>query len=115
LIKENHIRAAGSISAVLEKAITTNQPGTLIEIEVENLDQLQQAITAGATRVLLDNFPIEQLRQAVGIAAGKVELEASGGISLDNIHRFSATGVDFVSVGSLTKHVRAIDLSMRFD
>lgn len=115
LIKENHIRAAGSIAAVLEKAMTASQPGTLIEIEVEDLDQLQQAIAAGATRVLLDNYPVEQLRQAVEIAAGKVELEASGGISLDNIHRYAATGVDFISVGSLTKHVRAIDLSMRFD
>jgi nicotinate-nucleotide pyrophosphorylase (carboxylating) len=115
LIKENHIRAAGSIAAVLKKAMTASQPGTLIEIEVEDLDQLQQAIAAGATRVLLDNYPVEQLRQAVEIAAGKVELEASGGISLDNIHRFAATGIDFISVGSLTKHVRAIDLSMRFD
>ncbi len=115
LIKENHIRAAGSIAAVLAKALADNEPGTLIEIEVESLEQLQQAIDAGAARVLLDNFSIEQLKQAVTTAGTKVELEASGGVSLENVRTYAETGVDFISVGSLTKHVRAIDLSMRFE
>ena len=114
LIKENHIRAAGSIASVLANARQKSPSGTLIEIEVENLGQLQEAIDAGAHRILLDNFTPEELRKAVSIADGKVELEASGGIDLDNIAQFAETGVDFISIGALTKHVQAIDLSLRF-
>ena len=115
LIKENHIRAAGSIAAVLTRARRENPPGTLIEIEAEDLDQLQQSINAGAERVLLDNFSPDQLRSAVSLAGKTVELEASGGIDLENIAAFAETGVDFISVGALTKHLRAIDLSLRID
>jgi nicotinate-nucleotide pyrophosphorylase (carboxylating) len=114
LIKENHIRAAGSISAVLKKALEQNADGTLVEIEVENVDQLQEAIDAGAHRILLDNFSLANLRQAVTLSDGKVELEASGGIDLGNIAAYAETGIDFISVGALTKHIKAIDLSMRF-
>jgi nicotinate-nucleotide pyrophosphorylase (carboxylating) len=115
LIKENHIRAAGSIAAVLERARHDNPPGTLIEIEAENLDQLQQAIDAGAERVLLDNFSPAELKKAVKHAGSRVELEASGGITLENIAAFAETGVDFISVGALTKHLRSVDLSMRIE
>ena len=87
----------------------------IAEIEAENLDQLQQAIDAGAKRVLLDNFSPAELRKAVKRSGGEVELEASGGITLDNIAVFAETGVDFISVGALTKHVHAVDLSMRIE
>ncbi|MEJ2106287.1 MAG: carboxylating nicotinate-nucleotide diphosphorylase [Acidiferrobacteraceae bacterium] len=115
LIKDNHIRAAGSVTAALEQAQGIGPKGTLIEIEVENLEQLQEALDAGARRVLLDNFSVAELRQAVKQNGGRAELEASGGVSLDNVRQIAETGVDYISVGELTKHVHAIDLSMRFD
>jgi len=115
LIKENHIQAAGSIDKVLQSARNNTPPETLVEIEVENIEQLQDAIAAGAKRILLDNFPLETLREAVKLATGAVELEASGGINLENIRAIVETGVDYVSIGSLTKDVRAIDFSMRFE
>ena len=114
LIKENHITAAGSVTAALAKARAAVAPDVLIETEVENLDQLREALSAGATRVLLDNFDLGRLTDAVREAAGRAALEASGGITLDNIRAIAETGVDFISVGSLTKHLRAIDLSLRF-
>ena len=113
LIKENHIAAAGSVSAALAQARAAVTTDILIEVEVENLDQLREAITAGATRILLDNFDLERLTAAVRETAGRATLEASGGITLDNIRAIAETGVDFISVGSLTKHLRAIDLSLR--
>ncbi len=113
LIKENHIAAAGSIRAALDAARKQSPAGTLIEIEVETLDQLSEALAAGATRILLDNFSLPQLTAAVAATAGRAELEASGGITLDNLRAVAATGVDFISIGSLTKHLRAIDLSLR--
>lgn len=112
LIKENHIAAAGSISAAVSRARALGQ-SQLIEVEVENLDQLAEAVSAGAQRVLLDNFDLAGTRAAVELAAGRVELEASGGIEFDRLDAIAATGVDYVSVGALTKNVRAIDLSMR--
>jgi len=115
LIKENHIQAAGNIDKVLQSARNNTPPQTLIEIEVENIEQLQDAIAAGANRILLDNFPLETLSEAVKLATGAVELEASGGINLENIRAIVETGVDYVSIGSLTKDVRAIDFSMRFE
>ena len=115
LIKENHIQAAGGIDEVLQSARSKTPPGTLIEIEVESLKQLREAIEAGATRILLDNFPHETLHEAVKLATGAVELEASGSINLENIGAIAETGVDYVSIGSLTKDVRAIDFSMRFE
>jgi nicotinate-nucleotide pyrophosphorylase (carboxylating) len=113
LIKENHILAAGSISAAVQQAQRLH-PELLIEVEVENLAQLQEAIQAGAKRILLDNMNPDQLRQAVALAKGQAELEASGGIGLENIRTIAETGVDFISVGELTKHIHAVDLSMRF-
>ena len=87
----------------------------MVEIEVETLEQLRLAIEAGADRVLLDNFTPPQISEAVHIAQGRVELEASGGITLDNIRQYAQTGIDYISIGALTKDVQAVDLSMRFD
>lgn len=113
LIKENHIAAAGSIAAAMEAARAL-QAGVSIQIEVESLDELQQALAAGATLILLDNFDLPLLREAVKLNHGRAILEASGGITLDNIRDIGLTGVDRISVGSLTKNIHAIDLSMRF-
>ena len=112
LIKENHIAAAGSIVAALASAHAL-QSGVTIQIEVEDLDELQQALNAGATSILLDNFSIEQLQQAVGQTAGKALLEASGGISREKIRAIAETGVDRISIGSLTKDIKATDYSLR--
>jgi nicotinate-nucleotide pyrophosphorylase (carboxylating) len=114
LIKENHIRVAGSIEAALAKSEKLVPAGVSIEIEVESLDELRQALHAGASRVLLDNFELDQLRQAVSINGGRARLEASGGVNLQTIRDIAETGVDDISVGALTKDVRAIDLSMLF-
>lgn len=115
LIKENHIAAAGSISNVMQKAFALNT-GKCIQIEVESLEQLKQALAANANNILLDNFSNELLREAVAIntLSGKqAVLEASGGITLDNVRAVALTGVDRISIGSLTKNIQAIDLSMR--
>lgn len=114
LIKENHIAACGSITAAVAAA-RKNRPDLMVEIEVEDLDQLAAALAAGADRILLDNFTPEQITAAVGITAGRAELEASGNITLENIRQYAKTGVDYISVGALTKDVKAVDLSMRFD
>jgi len=114
LIKENHIMAAGSIAEAIKNARTLEKDMP-VEIEVENKEELQQALQAGADRILLDNFSVEEIREAVAINNSAAELEASGGISLDNLRAYAETGVDYVSVGALTKDVRAIDFSMRFD
>lgn len=111
LIKENHIMAAGSIARAVTAARAS---GVMVEVEVETLDELREALEAGADRVLLDNFELDRLREAVAITAGRAELEASGGITLENVRAVAETGVDFISVGSITKHLRAVDLSMRF-
>lgn len=118
LIKENHIAAAGSIEAALEAAHDIGA-GELsrrvsIQIEVETLSQLQTALEAGATLVLLDNFSLQGLREAVSLNAGRAILEASGNININNVRDVALTGVDRISIGSLTKNVQAIDLSMRF-
>jgi nicotinate-nucleotide pyrophosphorylase (carboxylating) len=113
LIKENHILAAGSIPAALEAARALGR-GVEIEIEVENLTELEEALDAGARLVLLDNLGIEDLRRAVALTAGRATLEASGGVSLASVRAIAETGVDRISVGALTKDVTAIDLSMRF-
>ncbi|MGH8659576.1 MAG: carboxylating nicotinate-nucleotide diphosphorylase [Gammaproteobacteria bacterium] len=113
LIKENHIIAAGSIGAALANARHAH-PEVKIEIEVEDLEQLKQALEAGAEFVLLDNFTLEGLRAAVEMAKGKARLEASGGFDLACIRQAAETGVDYVSVGALTKNARAVDLSLRF-
>jgi nicotinate-nucleotide pyrophosphorylase (carboxylating) len=113
LIKENHILAAGSIRAALAAAQAGN-PGVEIEIEVESLTELAAALDAGARLILLDNFTLEALRQAVALNAGRAQLEASGGVNLGTVRAIAQTGVDRVSVGDLTKDVIAVDLSMRF-
>lgn len=113
LIKENHIAAAGGISQALAAAAALG-PDVPVQIEVETLAQLQAALAAGATLILLDNFSIEQLQEAVEICAGRARLEASGGITLATIRAVAETGVDRISIGSLTKDVTAIDFSMRF-
>jgi nicotinate-nucleotide pyrophosphorylase (carboxylating) len=113
LVKENHIAAAGSIASAVAQARRVNAKA-LLEVEVENLTQLREALDARVDRVLLDNFSLEQMREAVKVTSGRTELEASGNMSLETLRAVAETGVDFISVGALTKHVRAVDLSMRF-
>ena len=113
LIKENHILAAGSIAAAVAQA-HMNNPDAMVEVEVENLDELRQALQAGANQILLDNMSLPKLREAVAFTQGRATLEASGGVNLDTIRDIAKTGVDFISVGNLSKHVQAVDLSMRF-
>ncbi len=114
LIKDNHIAAAGSIKEAVRRA-REGAPHTLrIEVEVENLTELDEAISAGADIVLLDNFSLDMLRSAAAIGKGRVALEASGGVSLETVRAIAETGVDFVSCGALTHSARAIDLTMEF-
>jgi nicotinate-nucleotide pyrophosphorylase (carboxylating) len=114
LIKENHISSAGSIAAAVARAHDqTTRQSVLVEVEVESIDELIQAIAARADRVLLDNFSLSELRSAADIGHGKIELEASGGITLETVVEIAETGVDFISVGELTKTIDALDLSMR--
>jgi nicotinate-nucleotide pyrophosphorylase (carboxylating) len=113
LIKENHIMAAGGVSAALTQARAIGRGDVFIQIEVETMEQLAEALDAGATMILLDNMDLEQMRHAVGLTAGRAELEASGGVRLETVRAIAETGVDRISVGSLTKNVHAIDLSLR--
>lgn len=113
LIKENHIISSGSIRQAIEKAFWFH-PDVPVEVEVESIDELEQALHAGADIVMLDNFNVEDMRKAVAITNGKARLEVSGNVTKETIREFAETGVDFISVGALTKHVRALDLSMRF-
>lgn len=114
LIKENHIAAAGSILTVLENARKLAKPDVTIQIEVENMSQLDEALQAGAKLILLDNFSFSKLREAVIFTAKRAVLEASGGITLESVRLVAETGVDRISVGNLTKDVKAVDFSMRF-
>ncbi len=114
LLKENHLIAAGGIAPAVERARALD-PGKLLEVEVESLDELIQARDAGVDRILLDNFSIGDLREAVRLIDGAIELEASGDITERNIRAVAETGVDFISIGALTKHLHAIDFSMRFE
>jgi nicotinate-nucleotide pyrophosphorylase (carboxylating) len=113
LIKENHIAAAGSVTAAVATTRRSAPTGTVVEVEVEDLEQLREALAAGADRLLLDNFSLKRLREAVQENRGRARLEASGGITLENVRAVAETGVDYISIGSLTKNVRAVDLSMR--
>ena len=113
LIKENHIAAAGGIAPVLKAALKLAAGQVSVQIEVETLDQLREALDAGATLILLDNFSLEQMREAVALTTGRAQLEASGNITLDTVRGVAETGVDRISIGGLTKHIRAVDLSMR--
>ena len=112
LIKENHIIAAGSIAAAVQAA-RQSHPSLLLEIEVENLEELALALDTEVDRIMLDNFSLADMREAVRRTAGRVALEVSGNVDLDTIGEFARTGVDFISVGALTKHVHAVDLSLR--
>ena len=114
LIKENHISAAGGIAEAVAAARDV-APDKPVEVEVENEAELEQALTAGADRIMLDNFTLEALRDAVSHTAGRAELEASGNVTDETLVAIAETGVDFISIGALTKHVRALDLSMRID
>jgi nicotinate-nucleotide pyrophosphorylase (carboxylating) len=112
LIKENHIKAAGSVAAALDAARALNS-GTSIQIEVEDLDEMAEALQAGATSILLDDFTLEAMQRAVELNAGRALLEVSGGVDLDSVRAIAATGVDRISTGKLTKDISAIDLSLR--
>jgi nicotinate-nucleotide pyrophosphorylase (carboxylating) len=114
LIKENHIAAAGGIKPALAAAFALAAGRVSVQIEVENLAQLEAALTAGAGLILLDNFDLAGMRAAVALTAGRAQLEASGGITLENVRAIAETGVERISVGNLTKSLRALDLSMRF-
>ena len=113
LLKENHIAAAGSITNAVTEA-KTRYPEIPVEVEVENMEQLNEAIEAGSDIIMLDNFTNEQMKEAVEITAGRSRLEASGGYDKESLRAAAETGVDYISVGALTKHVMAVDLSMRF-
>jgi|TARA_B100000749_G_scaffold269788_1_gene248937 nicotinate-nucleotide pyrophosphorylase (carboxylating) len=114
LIKENHIAACGSIAKAIEAAHRI-APGKPVEVETENLDELAQALKAGADIIMLDEFSLEDMRTAVATTGGKAKLEASGGINADTLVPVAETGVDYISIGALTKDVKALDLSMRLD
>ncbi len=114
LIKENHIMACGGIKQAIETARKLN-PGKKVEVEVENLDELQEALDAKSDIIMLDNFDLPTIEKAVAITAGQAKLEISGNVNLSTIGRYAQTGVDYISVGALTKNVRAMDLSMRFE
>jgi len=113
LIKENHIIAAGGVKEALQRALEIAPSNAFIEIEVESLDELREALDAGAKMILLDNMSIDEMREAVSITTGRAQLEASGGVGLERVREIAETGVDRISVGGLTKDVRAIDLSLR--
>ncbi len=114
LIKENHIMACGGIKEAIETARKLN-PGKKVEVEVENLDELAQALEAKSDIIMLDNFDLPTIEQAVAITNHRAKLEISGNVNLNTIARYAKTGVDYVSVGDLTKNIRAMDLSMRFE
>ena len=114
LIKENHILAVGSIQSAVKRSHETH-PGLPVEVEVENLRELEEALASAADIIMLDNFDLHMVRQAARMSAGRAKLEVSGGLDLDSVRALAQSGADYISVGSLTKHVRAVDFSMRFE
>jgi len=114
LIKENHIASTGSIAAAVQRARALH-PDLMVETEVENFTELREALAAGADRIMLDEFELHELAQAVSEVGGRIPLEVSGSVALDRVRAIAETGVDYISIGALTKHVRAIDLSMRVE
>ncbi|WP_028486707.1 carboxylating nicotinate-nucleotide diphosphorylase [Thiomicrorhabdus chilensis] len=114
LIKENHIMAAGSIAQAVQTA-KQRHPGISVEVETENLDEVQQAVDAGADIIMLDNFTLEMMHRAVKLVEGRAKLEVSGNVEIEQLEKLASTQVDFISTGAITKHIRAIDLSMRFE
>ena len=115
LIKENHLRCGKSLEDVVKTALTSVPEGTLVELEVERLEQMERGIAAGIKRVLLDNFSLDELREAVQVNQDRIDLEASGNVSIETIKSIAETGVDYISSGAITKHVKALDLSLLFD
>ncbi len=113
LIKENHIMAAGGIENAVSAA-KQQHPEVTVEVETENLDEVEQAVAAGADIIMLDNFTLEMMHQAVELVAGRAKLEVSGNVEIQHLPELAKTGVDFISTGAITKHIQAIDLSMRF-
>ncbi len=114
LIKDNHLRRVGSVSEAVRKARAAVRPGVRIEVEAASLLQVREALAAGADMIMLDNMPLEQMRQAVVIASGRVPLEASGNVTLDRVRAVAETGVDYISVGALTHSAKAVDISLEF-
>ncbi|HKP89617.1 MAG TPA: carboxylating nicotinate-nucleotide diphosphorylase [Thermoleophilaceae bacterium] len=115
LIKENHVAAAGGIRAAVEGALAGAPPGMMVEVECRTLDEVDEAVAAGAPRLLLDNMGTEEMSEAVRRVAGRAELEASGGVSLDTVRAIAETGVDYISVGALTHSAPALDLSLQLE
>lgn len=115
LIKENHLRCGKSLEDVVKSAISMAPDGALVELEVERLEQMERGIEAGIKRVLLDNFTLDELKEAVKINDDRIDLEASGNVSIETIKPIAETGVDYISSGAITKHVKALDLSLLFD
>ncbi|MGX5913206.1 carboxylating nicotinate-nucleotide diphosphorylase [Aliidiomarina sp. Khilg15.8] len=113
LIKENHVAACGGVQNAVQTA-RQRHPDRWVEVEVENLRELEQALEAGADVIMLDNFSMDEIREAVSLTAGRAKLEVSGNVTAEQLQAYAETGVDFISSGALTKHVQAIDLSMRF-
>lgn len=114
LIKDNHLRHVGSVAEAVRRARGRVRPGVRVEVEAANLLQVREALAAGADMIMLDNMPLETMRQAVGLAGGRVPLEASGNMTLDRVRSVAETGVDFISVGALTHSARAVDISLDF-
>ena len=115
IIKENHLRSGKSLERIVVDAIASMPEGALVELEVENLEELERGLHAGAKRIMLDDFSLEDMRKAVEITGDQADLEASGNVNITTIATIAETGVDFISSGAITKHVRALDLSMLFD
>lgn len=115
IIKENHLRSGKSLERIVADAIASMPEGALVELEVENIEELERGLHAGAKRIMLDDFSLDDMREAVELTGDQADLEASGNVNLSTIATIAETGVDFISSGAITKHVRALDLSMLFD
>ncbi len=115
IIKENHLRSGKSLERIVSDAISSMPKGALVELEVENIEELERGLNAGAKRIMLDDFSLDDMRAAVELTGNQADLEASGNVNLSTIAAIAETGVDFISSGAITKHVRALDLSMLFD
>jgi nicotinate-nucleotide pyrophosphorylase (carboxylating) len=112
LIKDNHIAAAGGITNAVERVREKNERGLKIEVEVKSISELEEALALGVDRIMLDNMSVDEIKLAVEITAGKVELEASGNVTLDNVAEIAATGVDYISIGALTHSPKSLDISL---
>ena len=115
IIKENHLRSGKSLERIVADAIASMPQGTLVELEVETIEELERGLRAGAKRIMLDDFSLDDMREAVELTGEQAVLEASGNVSLKTITAIAETGVDYISSGAITKHLQALDLSMLFD